>query len=54
MEVRLLPVKFSKAYNDYQACVAKLLPMNSIRSNNPSRLPGGGIELDAAARARWR
>jgi hypothetical protein len=26
MEVRLLPVKFSKAFADYQACVAKLLP----------------------------
>jgi outer membrane protein OmpA-like peptidoglycan-associated protein len=32
-EVRLLPVKFSKAFNDYQTCVAKLLPQNSIRSN---------------------
>jgi hypothetical protein len=27
-EVRLLPVKFSKAFNDYQTCVAKLLPQN--------------------------
>jgi len=27
-EIRLLPVKFNKAYSDYQLCTAKLLPMN--------------------------
>ena len=27
-EIRLLPVKFNKAYNDYQLCTTKLLPMN--------------------------
>lgn len=53
MEVRVLPVSFSKAYNDYQACAAKMLPMNfdQIRQTQVG-FPGGGIELDASARAR--
>lgn len=53
MEVHLLPVKFNKAYADYQACSAKLLPMNfdQIRQGRIG-FPGNGIDLDADARAR--
>jgi len=53
MEVRLLPVKFSKAYSDYQVCAAKLLPMNydQVRQTRVG-FPGGGIDLDADAKAR--
>ena len=53
MEVHLLPVRFNKAYSDYQACSAKLLPMNfdQIRQARIG-FPGNGIELDADARAR--
>jgi outer membrane protein OmpA-like peptidoglycan-associated protein len=52
-EVRLLPVKFSKAYGDYQRCVAKLLPQNfdQVRQSEVG-FPGGGIDLDAKAKAR--
>ncbi|MBC3954976.1 MULTISPECIES: OmpA family protein [Pseudomonas] len=53
MEVRLLPVKFSKAFTEYQACTAKLLPMNFDQVKQAEvGFPGGGIELDAAAKAR--
>ena len=53
MEVRLLPVKFNKAYGDFQVCNAKLLPMNfdQIRQARIG-FPGNGIDLDADARAR--
>ncbi|WP_052075227.1 flagellar protein MotY [Pseudomonas lutea] len=53
MEVRLLPVKFSKAYGDFQACTAKLLPMNfdQVRQSEIG-FPGGGIELDASAKRK--
>nr|WP_263263004.1 OmpA family protein [Pseudomonas sp. RIT-PI-S] len=53
MEVRLLPVKFNKAWADYQACTAKLLPMNydQVRLTQLP-FPGTGVELDAAAKAR--
>lgn len=53
MEVRLLPVKFTKAWNDYQACTAKLLPMNfdQVRMSQVP-FPGTGVELNAAAKAR--
>ncbi|QTD32314.1 flagellar protein MotY [Pseudomonas fluorescens] len=52
-EVRLLPVKFSKAFNDYQTCVAKLLPQNFDQvKQSQIGFPGEGIELDAAARAK--
>ncbi|PWB36140.1 hypothetical protein DCO48_01450 [Pseudomonas sp. SDI] len=53
MEVRLLPVKFNKAWGDYQLCTAKLLPMNfdQIRQARVG-FPGAGIDLDADARAR--
>lgn len=53
MEVRLLPVKFSKALADYQLCTAKLLPMNFDQvKQSEVGFPGGGIELDAKAKAR--
>ena len=50
-EVRLLPVKFRQAYGDYEACTAKLLPINfeQVRQSQIG-FPGGGIELDAQAR----
>ncbi|MFJ4197679.1 OmpA family protein [Pseudomonas sp. NPDC089534] len=52
-EVRLLPVKFSKAFNDYQSCVAKLLPQNFDQvKQSQIGFPGEGIELDAAAKAK--
>lgn len=52
-EVRLLPVSFSKAYADYQACVAKLLPMNYEQVKQAVvGFPGGGIDLDAQAKAK--
>ncbi|VVN99393.1 flagellar protein MotY [Pseudomonas fluorescens] len=52
-EVRLLPVKFGKAYGDYQACTAKLLPMNFEQVKQAQvGFPGGGIELDTQAKAR--
>ena len=52
-EIRLLPVKFNKAYNDYQVCTTKLLPMNydQVRQTEVG-FPGGGIELDAAAKKK--
>ncbi len=50
-EIRLLPVKFNKAYSDYQLCTAKLLPMNFEQVKQAEvGFPGGGIELDAAAK----
>lgn len=53
MEVRVLPVSFSKAYDDYQMCTTKLLAMNydQVRQTQVG-FPGGGVELDSAARAR--
>lgn len=53
MEVRLLPVKFTKAYGDFQQCTAKLLPMNFEQVRQAEiGFPGGGIDLDARARRR--
>ncbi|SEJ09010.1 OmpA family protein [Pseudomonas sp. NFR16] len=53
MEVRLLPVKFSKAFGDFQQCTAKLLPMNFEQVRQAEiGFPGGGIELDAQAKRR--
>ncbi|HEK1011516.1 TPA: OmpA family protein [Pseudomonas putida] len=53
MEVRVLPVSFAKAYTDYQACAGKMLAMNydQVRQTQVG-FPGGGIDLDASARAR--
>lgn len=53
MEVRLLPVKFTKAYGDFQQCTAKLFPMNFEQVRQAEiGFPGGGIDLDARARRR--
>jgi outer membrane protein OmpA-like peptidoglycan-associated protein len=52
-EVRLLPVRFTKAFADYQGCVAKLLPQNFEQvKQSEIGFPGGGIELDSAAKAK--
>ncbi|MDE1163839.1 MAG: OmpA family protein [Pseudomonas sp.] len=52
-EVRLLPVKFNQAWNDYQGCAAKLLPMNFDQvSQTQVGFPGAGPDLDAAAKRR--
>lgn len=52
-EVRLLPVRFTKAFADYQGCVAKLLPQNFEQvKQSDIDFPGGGIELDSAAKAK--
>ena len=53
LEVRLLPVRFRKAYDDYLNCTAKLLPVNfdQVRQSTIG-FPGGGTELDAMAKAR--
>ncbi len=52
-EVRLLPVKFNKAFGDYQQCIAKLLPMNYDQVKQAEvGFPGGGIDLDAQAKRK--
>jgi outer membrane protein OmpA-like peptidoglycan-associated protein len=53
-EVRLLPVKFSKAFNDYQSCVAKLLPKNfeQVKQSEITFTGAEGIDLDAHAKAQ--
>ena len=52
-EVRLLPVKFSKAFNEYQGCVAKLLPKNFEQVKQTQiGFPGDGLDLDAQAKAQ--
>ncbi|MBS7661450.1 OmpA family protein [Pseudomonas lalucatii] len=53
LEVRLLPVKFRKAYEDYLACTAKLLPVNfeQVRQSQVG-FPGGGVDLEPLAQAK--
>ena len=53
IEVRLLPARFNKAYEDYLACTAKLLPVNfdQIRKSQVG-FPGGGVALDPMAMAK--
>ena len=52
-EVRLLPVRFSQAFNEYQGCVAKLLPKNfeQVRQSQIG-FPGESLDLDARAKAQ--
>lgn len=52
VEIRLLSARFGQAFGEYQACVAKLLPMNydQIRLSDVG-FPRG-LELDTAAKAR--
>lgn len=54
MEVRVLPVSFTKAYADYQACASRLLPMNydQIRQTQVGFPARDGTNLDASAKAR--
>lgn len=53
LEVRMLPVRFRKAYDDYLSCTAKLLPVNfdQVRQSNIG-FPGGGTDLDPMAKAK--
>lgn len=53
LEVRLLPLKLNEAYENYQACAARLLPMNydQVRQTRVG-FSGDGVELDARARVR--
>ncbi|TBN45534.1 OmpA family protein [Pseudomonas sp. BGI-2] len=52
-EVRLLPVKFNKAFNDYQVCVAKLLPKNFEQvKQSEIGFPGEGVDLDPQAKSQ--
>ena len=52
-EVRLLPVRFNKAFSDYQGCVAKLLPKNFEQVKQTQiGFPGEEVELDARAKAQ--
>lgn len=53
LEIRLLPVKFTKAYNDYLACTAKLLPVNFDQVKQfQLGFPDNGTAIDALARAK--
>jgi outer membrane protein OmpA-like peptidoglycan-associated protein len=53
LEVRLLPVRFTKAYDDYLACTAKLLPVNFEQIKKAQLgFPGGGYALDDLGRAK--
>jgi len=53
LEVRLLPAKFNKAYHDYMACAAKLLPVNFEQIKQAQiGFPGEGAVLDELARAK--
>ena len=53
LEIRLLPTNFSKAYNDYLGCTAKLLPVNYDQVKQATLgFPGGGAELDDTTRAK--
>ncbi len=53
LEIRLLPARFGKAYEDYRACTAKLLPVNfdQVRQSQLG-FPSADVALDPRARAR--
>jgi len=53
LEIRLLPARFGKAYEDYRACTAKLLPVNfdQVRQSQIG-FPSSDVVLDAQGRAR--
>lgn len=52
LEVRLLPVKFNQAYNDYLKCTAGLLPVNFDQIRRTQLGFPGGTVLEASARAK--
>ncbi|MCJ0974921.1 OmpA family protein [Pseudomonas sp. PS1] len=53
LEVRLLPARFGKAYEDFRVCTTKLLPVNfeQIRQSQIG-FPAGDIALDALGQAK--
>lgn len=53
LEVRLLPARFSKAYEEFRTCTAKLLPVNfdQVRQSQVG-FPSGDIALDALGQAK--
>lgn len=53
LEVRLLPARFAKAYEEYRACTAKLLPVNfeQVRQSQIG-FPSGDVVLDDLGRAK--
>lgn len=53
LEVRLLPARFGKAYEDFRACTAKLLPVNfeQIRHSQVG-FPTADVALDALGQAK--
>lgn len=53
LEIRLLPARFTKAYEDYRACTAKLLPVNfdQVRQSQIG-FPSSDMALDALGRAK--
>ena len=53
LEIRLLPARFAKAYEDYRACTAKLLPVNfdQVRQSQIG-FPSSDVALDALGRAK--
>lgn len=53
LEVRLLPARFGKAYEEFRTCTAKLLPVNfdQVRQSQVG-FPSGDIALDALGQAK--
>nr|WP_272887377.1 OmpA family protein [Stutzerimonas stutzeri] len=53
LEVRLLPARFGKAYEEFRACTAKLLPVNfdQIRQSQIG-FPSSDVTLDALGQAK--
>lgn len=53
LEIRLLPARFGKAYEDYRACTAKLLPVNfdQVRQSQVG-FPSSDVALDQSGRSR--
>jgi len=52
VEIRLLSARFGQAFGEYQACAAKLLPMNYDQIRLSEVGFPRGLELDAPAKAR--
>lgn len=52
VEIRLLSARFGQAFGEYQACAAKLLPMNYDQLRLSDVGFPRGLELDTAAKAR--
>lgn len=53
LEVRLLPARFGKAYEEFRACATKLLPVNfdQIRQSQVG-FPAGGVDLESLGQAK--